>query len=524
MICLGAGLSAGAAATHPLERLDVVDLSAAVERGARHFTLENGGVLSNPILRLFIDDGRHFLLDAPAAYDLAIIDSTHPKAVDSWVLYTREFYALVRERLAPGGIVVQWVPLHGLSEREFRIIARTFLAELPFATLWANVGFETYGQVGYAKLVARRDGPLEIDLERLTRRLSAPRVRASLAPYGLTEPSEILAAHVGGPAEIEQYTRGVPLQTDDHPLVAYTTAWSRGRRMTPRLLLGARGPRPPLVVAGAAALDRACPPLGVTAPEGGLVSRCEQAVQAEQFVRAGRLDRALELAPESGRLALYAEQRETTLPYYQALAARYPDEPAVLYEAGTQLGTLGHPEAALDLLARAHALAPRDFRIALHHALALRATGDAAGAVVVLEQLRRQAWGAPLVHGNLGALSLDAGEPGVAAGHFETALALDPDAEGARLGLAEARLGAGDPVGARALLVAPVGRDPAGASAHALLARAELALGDCRAARASAGRALGLDPTEGAAHRWLGEALECLGDLAGAEAAYAAAR
>jgi len=522
MICLGAGLSAGAVATHPLERLDVVDLSSAVERGARHFAVENGGVLSDPVLHLHIDDGRRFLLDAPGAYDLAVIDSTHPKAVDSWILYTREFYALVRERLAPGGIVVQWVPLHGLSEREFKIIARTFLAELPSATLWANVGWETYGQVGYAKLVARRDGPVEIDLDRLERRLAAPRVRASLARYGLDEPSEILAAYVGGPAEIEHYTRGVPVQTDDRPLVAYTTEWSRGPRMVPRLLLGASGASPP-TVGSAATRERVCPPVPRPAVEGGEGSRCERAARAEQMVRAGRLERARELAPDSRRLALYAHQRELTRPYYEALAARYPDDPSVLYEAGTQLGTLGHPEAALGVLARARALAPGDFRVALHHALALRATGDARGAVAALEGLRRQRWDAPLVHQNLGALLLDAGEPGVASGHLRTALELEPGSASARLALAEARLAAGDPGGTRELLETLVAGDQGGAEAHALLARAALALGDCPAARLNAERSRRLDPTVGGTHRLLAEALECLGDARGAEAAYAAA-
>jgi len=522
MICLGAGLSAGAAATHPLERLDVVDLSSAVARGARHFVVENGGVLSDPVLRLHIDDGRRFLLDAPGAYDLAIIDSTHPKAVDSWILYTREFYALVRERLAPGGIVVQWVPLHGLSEQEFKIIARTFLTELPSATLWANVGWETYGQVGYAKLVARRDGPVEIDLDRLDQRLAAPRVRASLARYGLDEPSEILAAWVGGPAEIEQYTRGVPVQTDDRPLVAYTTEWSRGPRMVPRLLLGASGSSPP-AVGTPAPRARVCSPVPHPGIEGGGGSRCERAARAEQMVRAGRLERARELAPDSHRLALYAHQRELTRPYYEALAARYPDDPSVLYEAGTQLGTLGHPEAALVVLARARALAPRDFRIALHYALALRATGDARGALAVLEELRRQRWDAPLVHQNLGAILLDAGEPGVASNHLRTALELEPGSASARLALAGARLAAGDPGGARELLEPLVAADQAGAEAQALLARAALALGDCHAARRSADRSRRLDPTVGATHRLLGEALECLGDARGAEAAFAAA-
>ncbi|MBN2191902.1 MAG: hypothetical protein JW751_03730 [Polyangiaceae bacterium] len=508
MICLGAGLSAGAAVTHPLDRLDVVDLSAAVPRGARHFASENGGVLDSPVVHLHTDDGRRFLLDAREPYDVAIIDSTHPKSVDSWILYTREFYALVRERLAVGGVVVQWLPLHGLSEREFKIVVRTFLSELPTATLWANVGFETYGQVGYAKLVARVGGRLEIDLDRIERTLAIPAVRASLERYGMASAAEILAAYVGGADELEEYTHGVPVQTDDRPLLAYSTPWSRGRRMVPRLLLGVQGTLAPHLT---------------SAPNHALAPRLAATLEAERFVRAGRLERALELAPGSRRLSLFAAQEATTAPYYLALAERYRDVPAVLYEAGTQLGNLGHPEAALAVLGRARELAPHDFRIALHHALALRAVGELSGAIGMLEELRRREWDTALVHQNLGALLLDSGEAGVAAGHLETAVNLDPRASGARLLLAEARLAAGDPQGAQRDAEIVAAQEPTASEAQTLMARVSLAVGDCARAAESAERALRFDPTVAESQRARAAARFCLGDLRGAEYAYEAA-
>lgn len=510
MICLGAGLSAGAAMTHPLTRLDVVDLSAAVPRGARHFAAENLGVLDEPRLHLHTDDGRRFLLDATEPYDLAIIDSTHPKAVDSWILYTREFYQQLRARLAPEGLVVQWLPLHGLSEREFKIVVRTFLDVFADGTLWANVGFETYGQVGYAKLVARRDGPLRIDVERLARRVDVPRVRDSLARWGQGSVTELLAAYVGGPTELEAFTRGLPIQTDDRPLIAFTTQWSRGRRMVPRLLLAAEGPLE-------GQLDWT-PSLAATL---GPRLTAERAV--ERCVRAGQLSRAIELAPSAPRLRLYAEQQATTLPYYQTLAERYADDPSTLYAAGTQLGVLGHPEPALAVLSRARALAPKDFRIALHHALARRANGDPAGALAELDALRRRAWGAVIVHQNLGAVLLDEGEPGVAASHLETALALDPASFSARLLLAEARRVGGEPHRALELALAVTEQEPWSAEAHGLAARAALDGGDCARAAACAERAVQLDPMVAAQQRILAESRECLGDVRGSEAAMRAA-
>ena len=90
-----------------------------------------------------------------AGFDVIMVDSTHPKAVDSWILYTREFYDLVRDRLKDEGIAVQWLPLHGLSEKEFKIIVKTFYDVFPHATLWTNVGFEVYGQAASTSLTNR---------------------------------------------------------------------------------------------------------------------------------------------------------------------------------------------------------------------------------------------------------------------------------------------------------------------------------------------------------------------------------
>ena len=42
------------------------------------------------------------------------------------------------QRLAPGGIYCQWLPLYQLTREEFDVIARTFLAVFPHVTLWRD--------------------------------------------------------------------------------------------------------------------------------------------------------------------------------------------------------------------------------------------------------------------------------------------------------------------------------------------------------------------------------------------------
>ena len=59
-------------------------------------------------------------------------------------LYTVEHFAAVRERLAPGGLFCQWLPLHQLDLATLRSIVRSFLAAFPQGTaLLASYSLDT---------------------------------------------------------------------------------------------------------------------------------------------------------------------------------------------------------------------------------------------------------------------------------------------------------------------------------------------------------------------------------------------
>jgi len=509
MICLGAGLSAGATMVHPLDRLDIVDLSSAVPRSARYFSVENNGVLDDPRMHLHVDDGRQFLLNSKDHYDVAVIDSTHPKAVDSWILYTKEFYDLVRARLADGGIVVQWLPLHGLSEREFKIVVRTFLESFPEMTLWANAGFETYGPVAYAKLVGVKGRPLVVDYASLSARLAEPKMHADLAPYGIATPEEILDLFVAAPDAIRAWTDGLPAQTDDHPIVPYTTVFSSGRRMEPPLLLAVRGPIVPLVA---------------NLPQGSKArSDLDAAYESQGFVLAGLLDRAAELRPQSESIRLFVAQTHTTLGYYVALAERYPDDVEKLFEAANQLGALGSPKEAKPLYEKALALRPHDFRVRLNFALLLQNLGETKAALKLLSTLRDEQPASAVVLYNFGAALLSSGDASAARVQLELALAWDRTLGRARLALAVTYLALGELDRADASLREVLADNPWIAEAHDLAGLVAARRGDLDRAIEHHGRAIRLQPHRAVSHYDLGVALQAKGTLDAAALEYAAA-
>jgi spermidine synthase len=85
----------------PDTRMDAVEIDGELlDIGRRYF-----GLKDRPQLRTIADDGRPFLRRADERYDVIMVDAYRQPYIPFY-LATREFFALARDRLAPGGVVV----------------------------------------------------------------------------------------------------------------------------------------------------------------------------------------------------------------------------------------------------------------------------------------------------------------------------------------------------------------------------------------------------------------------------------
>jgi spermidine synthase len=166
VIAFGAGITAGSVlASDRVSSLDVVDLNPDVEEINNLFTEVNGDVFHQPRFHFHNDDGRNYLVTSSKRYEVIISDSTHPRAYDSWILYTEEFYRAVKKHLLPGGVFAQWVPVLGSMQGDlFRIHLNTFRRVFPNSTFWYVYGSDQ------AFLLATPE-PFSLDAEQLQRQL-----------------------------------------------------------------------------------------------------------------------------------------------------------------------------------------------------------------------------------------------------------------------------------------------------------------------------------------------------------------
>jgi spermidine synthase len=207
VVGLGGGATPGAMAQFPDLEVDVVELSAAVVRGASFFSHINFNLLQRPNATLRVDDGRNFLLTTRSKYDVITADIILPRTAGAGALYAREYFQLVRNALADGGLALQWNGAE--TETPYRLIMRTFMSVFPHTTLWGD------GSLMLGSLT-----PFELSASAYAERRQDPRFRA-LFDWDL---DVLRRSYVAGPDELRRWVGDGPILTDDKPTIEYFLA------------------------------------------------------------------------------------------------------------------------------------------------------------------------------------------------------------------------------------------------------------------------------------------------------------
>ncbi len=221
---LGSGVTLGAALRHPVERVDVLEISPEVVEASRFFEPENGAALRDPRTRLIVGDGRTHVMLGQATYDVIVSEPSNPWMAGIASLFTREFFASARARLAPGGVLCQWAHTYDISGEDLRSIIGTFASVFPEATLWL-VGD---GDI----LLVGSNTPLEPRVAAMPLQWAArPEAVADLAGVGAKGPFALVSLLVAQGPALGRFAGSVALQTDDYAGLEFSgprTVFSRG--------------------------------------------------------------------------------------------------------------------------------------------------------------------------------------------------------------------------------------------------------------------------------------------------------
>ena len=124
-----------------LETIDVVDLSRDIlQMGRVVYPVAADHPLNDPRVRVHIEDGRYLLQTTDRLFDLITGEPPPPGIAGVENLYTREYFELLRRRLADGGFVTYWLPLSDLTDVSTKAILRAFCDVFEDCSLWNGSG------------------------------------------------------------------------------------------------------------------------------------------------------------------------------------------------------------------------------------------------------------------------------------------------------------------------------------------------------------------------------------------------
>ena len=207
VVGLGGGVTAGAAAAHGVP-VDVVELARSVVAAAPFFSHVNHDVLRQPHVRMRVDDGRNYLLLTSERYDVLTADIIQPIHAGAGNVYSREYFALARNVLRDGGLMLQWIGHRDAAH--YKLVMRTFLDVFPDATLWSG-----------GTLMVGGHGPLRISRAGIKRQLELAETRLAAARIGIESADDVLSRYTAGPEEMRAFVGPGPLLTDDRPLLEF---------------------------------------------------------------------------------------------------------------------------------------------------------------------------------------------------------------------------------------------------------------------------------------------------------------
>lgn len=137
VVCFGMGTTYRSLMSWDIP-VTAVELVPSVPRVFGYFHADGPALLRSPLSHVVIDDGRRYLERTYEQYDVITIDPPPPvQAAGSSLLYSKEFYAIIRRRLRPGGILQQWLP--GGDPVVRASVARALKESFPYVRVFHSV-------------------------------------------------------------------------------------------------------------------------------------------------------------------------------------------------------------------------------------------------------------------------------------------------------------------------------------------------------------------------------------------------
>ncbi len=210
VIGYGSGMTVGALLQHPLKEVDVVEIASEVIAAERYFHDVNHQPLGDPRTRLIVDDARTFLYSQGEPYDVVISEPSNPWVAGIGNLFTHEYFEQIADRLALGGVLVQWFHSYESSDADVAVVLRTLQSTFRYVRVFQSNSWDLV-------IAAANDQGVLRDPD------AAALARASgLQELGVTRSTTVLGLEVLPAAALPRFVHPGKVNQDRHPILEYS--------------------------------------------------------------------------------------------------------------------------------------------------------------------------------------------------------------------------------------------------------------------------------------------------------------
>jgi spermidine synthase len=221
VVGVGTGQTASRFLMYPIDQLACVDIEPTLFPFIqKHFDTD---WMTDPRTQIIPEDGRNHLRHTAATYDIISLELGEVSRPGVAFFYTTDFYHRARQRLNPGGYLIQFVPLRFLTENQFHSIVRSFLTVFPQSILWYNTS--------ELLLIGTTDETFNINRTRLEQLLTSKQIHTDLqyshwggVHHYLNRPSVFLSGYLMGPNNLSNLAAKSNTYRDNRPILDYETA------------------------------------------------------------------------------------------------------------------------------------------------------------------------------------------------------------------------------------------------------------------------------------------------------------
>jgi len=219
VICFGMGTSFRSMLSWGIPTT-AVDLIPSVPKLFPYYHADAQELLHSPLAEVVVDDGRRFLDGSNRTYDVIVVDPPPPvEAPGSSLLYSREFYEVIKRHLNHDGVLQIWYPSLLGDRATTASMTKALIQSFPYVRAYHSFD----GQYGIHYLAGLE--PIgTLDGRTLTSRMPAA-AKSDFVEWGpsanVEEQFDLVLSREIPLQQLVQEDSGIPVLSDDRPVNEY---------------------------------------------------------------------------------------------------------------------------------------------------------------------------------------------------------------------------------------------------------------------------------------------------------------